>query len=81
MLLIRVLLRDVDRTLTLRLRGRRGWSFRGGIVNGPDRACLYLDSSRENNRRWCTTNICGNKNKKNRMPTRPGTPPWPHPVR
>lgn len=39
--------------------------------DGPDCAGLYLDTSRGNNRRWCSMNTCGNKNKKNRMRTHP----------
>ncbi len=39
--------------------------------DGPDCAGLYLDTSRGGNRRWCSMNTCGNKNKKTRMRTRP----------
>lgn len=35
--------------------------------DGPDCAGLYVDTSRGNNRRWCSMNTCGNRNKKNRM--------------
>lgn len=35
--------------------------------DGVDCAGLYLDTSRGNNRRWCSMNTCGNKNKKTRM--------------
>ncbi|MFD9680058.1 CGNR zinc finger domain-containing protein [Rhodococcus sp. NPDC059969] len=51
------------------------------ILGGPDRdrvkACqgdgctgLYVDTSRGNNRRWCSMNICGNKAKKSAMTAR-----------
>lgn len=38
--------------------------------DGIDCAGLYLDTSRGGNRRWCSMNTCGNKNKKTRMRTR-----------
>jgi len=34
---------------------------------GTDCSGLYLDTSRGNNRRWCSMNTCGNKAKKSRM--------------
>jgi predicted RNA-binding Zn ribbon-like protein len=37
------------------------------ICDGPDCAGLFLDTSRGNNRRWCSMNTCGNKAKKARM--------------
>ncbi|SDJ35381.1 CGNR zinc finger domain-containing protein, partial [Streptomyces indicus] len=36
---------------------------------GPGCAGLFLDSSRANNRRWCSMNTCGNKVKKARIAT------------
>lgn len=39
--------------------------------DGIDCAGLYLDTSRGDNRRWCSMNTCGNKNKKSRMRTHP----------
>ncbi|MGO1628692.1 MAG: CGNR zinc finger domain-containing protein [Microbacteriaceae bacterium] len=39
--------------------------------DGPDCAGLYLDTSRGDNRRWCSMNTCGNRNKKTRMRTHP----------
>jgi len=51
------------------------------VLGGPDhdrvKACqgdgctgLYVDTSRGNNRRWCSMNICGNKAKKSAMTAR-----------
>lgn len=34
---------------------------------GSDCAGLFLDTSRGNNRRWCSMNTCGNRAKKDRM--------------
>lgn len=42
-------------------------SGRVKTCDGPGCAGLYLDTSRGNNRRWCSMNSCGNKNKKTRM--------------
>ncbi|WP_336632735.1 MULTISPECIES: CGNR zinc finger domain-containing protein [unclassified Microbacterium] len=39
--------------------------------DGVDCAGLYLDTSRGDNRRWCSMNTCGNKNKKSRMRAHP----------
>ncbi len=40
------------------------------LCDGPDCAGLFRDTSRGNNRRWCSMNTCGNRNKKSRMRTR-----------
>lgn len=39
--------------------------------DGPDCAGLYVDTSRGGNRRWCSMNTCGNRNKKLRMAALP----------
>ncbi|MFT4042176.1 MAG: CGNR zinc finger domain-containing protein [Gordonia sp. (in: high G+C Gram-positive bacteria)] len=38
--------------------------------DGADCAGLFLDTSRGNNRRWCSMNTCGNRAKKSRMAIR-----------
>lgn len=40
------------------------------ICDGPDCRGLFLDTSRGNNRRWCSMNTCGNRAKKARMNAR-----------
>ncbi|WP_433566556.1 CGNR zinc finger domain-containing protein [Nocardia sp. CA-151230] len=44
-------------------------SDRGRVKNceGPGCAGLFLDTTRGANRRWCSTNTCGDKVKKSRL--------------
>ncbi|WP_059006063.1 CGNR zinc finger domain-containing protein [Streptomyces specialis] len=53
-----------------------GGAARERVKSCDDPACrgLYVDTSRGRNRRWCSMNTCGNREKKSRLRGRPAAP-------